>query len=108
MFVDLSSFFIDHPVSTTVDGYMSRLPVDLREFEALNTKFGQLTRSDLIVTMKDGSPEKRRPQVRQLWLKYIESAMFSFLAIEKVCRMFSVACLIHFNDYSPIKQGISE
>ncbi|MAT77664.1 hypothetical protein CMK14_21310, partial [Candidatus Poribacteria bacterium] len=100
-FVDLSSF-IDHPVSTTVDGYMSRLPVDLREFEALNTKFGHLTCSDVILAIKDGSPEKRGPQVRQLWLKYIESAMFSFLAIEKVCRMFSVACLIHYNDYSPM------
>ena len=100
-FVDLSSF-IDHPVSTTVDGYMSRLPVDLREFEALNTKFGHLTCSDVILVIKDGSPEKRGSQVRQLWLKYIESAMFSFLAIEKVCRMLSVACLIHYNDYSPM------
>ena len=96
--VDLRDI-IDADIRGKVDDLTSNLPRDLSEFEIDGFRLGQICGAEAAVTFKTTDFSGQTPEVRRLLVWYLEGALLSYFAMQRLLATGKVARVVHFNEY---------
>jgi hypothetical protein len=97
--IDLNEL-TDHEVRRKVKALMADLPDDLSTFEVDGLKLGQICGAEAAVTFKTTDFTGATPGVRTLLIRYLEGALLSYFAAQRLLETGRVARLVHFNEYA--------
>jgi hypothetical protein len=97
--VDLRSLATPE-MSAQIDAVLDRAPRDLLQFEFEGLRFGALSVMDLVLALKVSDFSELVESDRRVWLQYLRSCLLSYLIVDRACREFGVARIVHCNDYS--------
>lgn len=97
--VDLRPF-VTPVMAARVEGAVAETPPDLLQFQFAELPFGMLTAMDLVLARKVSDFRNVSQSDRSVWMQYLRSALWSHLLVDRLCREFGVARIVHTNDYS--------
>jgi hypothetical protein len=83
-----------------IDSALSQAPRNLLQFEFEGLRFGALSVMDLVLALKVSDFSELVESDRRVWLQYLRSCLLSYLIVDRACREFGVARIVHCNDYS--------
>jgi hypothetical protein len=97
--VDLRAFMTP-TIEAGITAAMRNAPSDLRDLTYEGIPFGKLCAGDVAFAKKIADYGNPAPDVREVWLQYIASAITSYALVRRMCAVLPVSHLVHFNDYS--------
>jgi hypothetical protein len=97
--VDLRPF-VTPEMTARIDDALANAPRDLLQFEFEGLRFGALSVMDLVLALKISDFNELLESDRRVWRQYLRSCLLSHLIIDRACREFGVARIVHVNDYS--------
>jgi hypothetical protein len=97
--VDLEDI-VDDGMRARLRGVMAALPEDLKAFSLGGVPVGQFANADLSRMLKINDPARGDAATREHVRQYIETAVLSYLAGERLCERFNVRRFVYFNDYA--------
>lgn len=81
---------------------VAAMPADAGQFQVENFRFGALCGSDLALLRKALNQMQATGENRQALEAYVESALISYRAIQKLMTMYRVARVSYFNEYAMV------
>jgi hypothetical protein len=87
-------------LESQIDSALGQAPRDLLQFEFEGLRFGALSVMDLVLALKVSDFGELVESDRRVWLQYLRSCLLSYLIVDRACREFGVARIVHCNDYS--------
>jgi hypothetical protein len=91
---------VDDTAITAIRDRVAATDGDLADFEIDGVRLGNFASADAAVNFKLVDPEATGPDVRRMRERYVEGAMISLQAMQKLLRLFTVRRVVHFNEYA--------